>query len=44
MRIPVKILAILIFLTAIFTVIACDKRNLTAGDITSSNNNLHGNF
>jgi uncharacterized repeat protein (TIGR02543 family) len=35
MRIPVKILAILIFLTAIFTVIACDKPNLTAGDITS---------
>ncbi|MGA3282671.1 MAG: InlB B-repeat-containing protein [Smithella sp.] len=36
MRIPAKILAILILLTAIFTVIACDKRNLTAGDITSS--------
>src|SRR5208337_3631639 len=35
MRIPVKILAILILLTAIFTVIACEKRNLTAGDITS---------
>jgi len=36
MRIPVKILAILILLTALFTVIACDKPNLTAGDITSS--------
>jgi len=36
MRIPVKILAILILLIAIFTVIACEKRNLTAGDITSS--------
>ena len=36
MRIPAKILAILILLTAIFTVIACDKPNLTAGDITSS--------
>lgn len=35
MRISVKILVILIFLTAIFTVIACDKRNVTAGDITS---------
>ncbi|MGA2553723.1 MAG: InlB B-repeat-containing protein, partial [Smithella sp.] len=36
MRIPVKILAILILLTAIFTAIACDKPNLTAADITSS--------
>ncbi|MGA9111282.1 MAG: InlB B-repeat-containing protein [Smithella sp.] len=36
MRIPAKILAILILLNAIFTVIACDKPNLTAGDITSS--------
>src|SRR5208337_209278 len=36
MRIPVKILAILILLIAIFTVIACEKRHLTAGDITSS--------
>ena len=36
MRIPAKILAILILLTAIFTVVACDKPNLTAGDITSS--------
>jgi len=49
MRIPVKILAILIFLTAIFTVIACDKRNLTAGDITSSSSTTYtvtfnGNF
>ncbi|HUN54479.1 MAG TPA: InlB B-repeat-containing protein [Smithella sp.] len=36
MRIPAKILAILILLTAIYTVIACDKPNLTAGDITTT--------
>ena len=48
MRISVKILVILIFLTAIFTVIACDKRNVTAGDITSSSTTytvtFNGNF
>jgi uncharacterized repeat protein (TIGR02543 family) len=41
MRIPVKILAILILLIAIFTVIACDKPNLTAGDITSSTTTIY---
>lgn len=41
MRIPAKILAILILLTAIFTVIACNKPNLTAGDITSSSSTTY---